>query len=107
MKQVIQRLRSWEALLFVILIVVVAINISRSPNYLTLNNQINLFQLYIEKIIVEKLQHDIAGHYNRFDVLSLNLNRRPQRAIWEMYTGEDPGYGEGKETEGMKEKLGA
>lgn len=52
MKSVLNRLRSWEALLFVILLVVVAINISRSPNYLTLNNQINLFQLYIEKIIV-------------------------------------------------------
>ncbi len=38
--------------MLVILIVVVAMNISRSPNYWTVNNQINLFQLYIEKIIV-------------------------------------------------------
>ncbi len=52
MKRVLQRLLSWEALLLVILIVVVAMNISRSPNYWTVNNQINLFQLYIEKIIV-------------------------------------------------------
>lgn len=48
----LQRLRSWETLLFLILLVVVAINVSRSPNYLTVGNQINLFQLFIEKIIV-------------------------------------------------------
>jgi len=46
------RLRSWEGLLLVILIVVVLINIAESPNYLRLSNQINLFQLSIEKIIV-------------------------------------------------------
>jgi rhamnose transport system permease protein len=46
------RLRSWEGLLLVILIVVVLINIAESPNYLRLANQINLFQLSIEKIIV-------------------------------------------------------
>ena len=52
MKPLLRRLGSWEGLLFFILVVVVTINISRSPNYLTVNNQINLFQLYIEKIIV-------------------------------------------------------
>ena len=62
-------------------------------------------EIDIEKIIVEKLQHDIAGHYNRFDVLSLNLNRRPQRAIWEMHTGDDPGSTEKKEKEGMPGRL--
>ncbi len=46
------RLRSWEGLLLVILIGVVLINIAESPNYLRLSNQINLFQLSIEKIIV-------------------------------------------------------
>ena len=56
-------------------------------------------EIDIEKIIVEKLQHDIAGHYNRFDVLSLNLNRRPQKAIWEMRTGDDPSSLEKKEKE--------
>lgn len=50
--QIWQRYKSWEGLLVAILIVVVAINIARSPNYLTLANQINLFQLSIEKIIV-------------------------------------------------------
>lgn len=43
---------SWEALLLFILIVVVVINVTLSPFYLGLNNQINLFQLSIEKIIV-------------------------------------------------------
>ncbi|MFN8442127.1 MAG: ABC transporter permease [Caldilineaceae bacterium] len=52
MKQLLRWLGRWEALLFLILVVVIAINVSRSPNYLTVNNQINLFQLYIEKIIV-------------------------------------------------------
>ena len=46
------RLRSWEALLVVILAVVLVINTLQSPFYLRLGNQINLFQLSIEKIIV-------------------------------------------------------
>jgi nitrilase len=40
-------------------------------------------EIDLEKIIVPKLQHDIVGHYQRFDVLSLNLNRRPLKPIWE------------------------
>lgn len=47
-----RKLLSWEALLLFILIVVVLINVRLSPFYLGLNNQINLFQLSIEKIIV-------------------------------------------------------
>jgi len=46
------RVRRWEGLLLVILAVVVLLNISQSPNYLQLGNQINLFQLSIERIIV-------------------------------------------------------
>ena len=45
-------------------------------------------EIDIEQIIEAKLHHDIAGNYNRFDVLSLNINRRPQMAIWEMHGGE-------------------
>src|SRR4030042_4121352 len=45
-------------------------------------------EIDIEQIIEAKLHHDIAGNYNRFDVLSLNMNRRPQTAIWEMHGGE-------------------
>jgi len=37
----------------------------------------------IEAIIAPKLRHDLAGQYNRFDVLSLNLNRAPCRPIIE------------------------
>lgn len=47
-----QWLRSWEGLLFIILIGVVIVNINLSPFYLGISNQINLFQLSIEKIIV-------------------------------------------------------
>jgi len=45
-------LRSWEGLLLVILVAVVGMNIVQSPFYLGIGNQINLFQLSIEKIIV-------------------------------------------------------
>lgn len=46
------RLKSWEGLLLAILIAVVAFNTITSPHYLQIQNQINLFQLHIEKIIV-------------------------------------------------------
>ena len=62
-------------------------------------------EIDIEKIIDQKLQHDIAGHYNRFDVLSLNLNRLPQKAIWEMHSQEDQGLGEKKEIEELKSLM--
>jgi rhamnose transport system permease protein len=46
------RLRSWEGLLLAILVVVVVLNSLIAPAYLEVQNQINLFQLSIEKIIV-------------------------------------------------------
>jgi rhamnose transport system permease protein len=46
------RLKSWEGLLLAILVVVTAINALQTPFYLRIENQINLFQLSIEKIIV-------------------------------------------------------
>ncbi len=45
-------LRRWETLLTAILLVVLLFNVSRSPEFLTINNLINLFELHIEKIIV-------------------------------------------------------
>lgn len=48
----LERLTSWEGLLILILIVVVALNIVQSPFYLSLTNIINMFQLSIEKVIV-------------------------------------------------------
>src|SRR4030042_3186092 len=66
-------------------------------------------EIHTEEILEQKLQHDIAGHYNRFDVLSLNLNRRPQKAIWEMPAGEDLGLadqkGEWEELKGLIRDL--
>ncbi len=47
-----QRLQSWEGFLFLVLVVIVVGNSWLSPNFLTVGNQINLFQLSIEKIIV-------------------------------------------------------
>ena len=52
MARIWERLRSWEGLLLAVLVVVIIINIARSPFYLGINNQVNLFQLSIEKIIV-------------------------------------------------------
>jgi rhamnose transport system permease protein len=48
----LERLKSWEGLLLVILIVVVGFNAVSTPHYLQVDNQINLFKLHIEKIIV-------------------------------------------------------
>jgi len=48
----LERLKSWEGLLLVVLIVVVGFNAVSTPHYLQVDNQINLFKLHIEKIIV-------------------------------------------------------
>ena len=45
-------LRGWEGVLLVLLLGVILFNVAQSPFYLRLSNQINLFQLSIEKIIV-------------------------------------------------------
>jgi rhamnose transport system permease protein len=45
-------LRSWEGLLLIILLVTLAANMVMAPQFLTIQNQVNLFQLSIEKIIV-------------------------------------------------------
>jgi predicted amidohydrolase len=62
-------------------------------------------EIDIERIIVQKLQHDIVGHYQRFDVLSLNLNRRPLKPIWEMAGTETAPIVSKKEFEEMKATL--
>jgi rhamnose transport system permease protein len=51
-RDLLRRLRGWEGLLLVLLLVVLAFNITRVPNFLTISNQVNLFQLGIEKAIV-------------------------------------------------------
>jgi rhamnose transport system permease protein len=51
-RELVRRLRSWEGLLLVFLLVVLAYNVTRVPNFLTVSNQVNLFQLGIEKAIV-------------------------------------------------------
>jgi len=45
-------LRGWETLLLVLLVAILAANISASPFYLGVENLVNLFQLSIEKVIV-------------------------------------------------------
>jgi rhamnose transport system permease protein len=48
----LSRLKSWEALLVIILALTIVANVALAPQFLTAQNQINLFQLSIEKIIV-------------------------------------------------------
>ena len=52
MRSLLERLKSWEGLLFAILVIVVIFNTTMTPHYLQIQNQINLFQLHIEKVIV-------------------------------------------------------
>lgn len=47
-----ERLKSWEGFLLVILLTIIIINSLQAPAYLSIGNQINLFILSIEKIIV-------------------------------------------------------
>ena len=46
------RLKSWEGLLLAVLIVVALTNALQAPEYLSVKNQVNLFGLFIEKIII-------------------------------------------------------
>ena len=48
----LERLKSWEGFLLLILIVIIVINSIQTPAYLSIGNQMNLFTLSIEKIIV-------------------------------------------------------
>ncbi len=48
----LNRLKSWEGLLLILFLITIIINSTLAPNYLRLDNWINLFQLSIEKIVV-------------------------------------------------------
>lgn len=52
MSKVLQRLKSWEGFLVIVLLGTIFLNSSLAPEYLQVSNWINLFQLSIEKIIV-------------------------------------------------------
>ena len=51
-RDIVKRLRSWEGLLLVLLLAIVAMNTIAVPGYLGVQNQVNLLQLNIEKVIV-------------------------------------------------------
>ncbi len=48
----LERLKSWEGFLLALLLSIIIFNSLRVPAYLSIGNQINLFELSIEKIIV-------------------------------------------------------
>lgn len=50
--KLVSKFKSWEGFLFACLIVVILANSSLSPEFLTVANQVNLFHLSIEKVIV-------------------------------------------------------
>lgn len=52
MNRLANLLGRWETLLGIILVIVLFVNVNLSPFYLNMNNQINVFALSIEKIIV-------------------------------------------------------
>ncbi len=52
LQRLVNWLKSWEGLLLGLLIVVLIINSSAVPAYLSVGNQVNLFILYIERIII-------------------------------------------------------
>ncbi len=51
-RDLVRRLGSWEGLLLVLLLAIVAVNAVSVPGYLGVQNQINLLQLNVEKVIV-------------------------------------------------------
>jgi len=51
-QRILRRLQTWEGLLLIILIVVIVYNAAAVPGYLGIQNQINLFELSVEKAIV-------------------------------------------------------
>ena len=38
----------------------------------------------LEKSLIPKIRHDVVGHYNRFDIMWLGLNRSQNKPIVEM-----------------------
>ncbi len=52
MSIVLNKLKSWEGFLSLILISVILVNSLNSESFLSIDNQVNLFELSIEKIIV-------------------------------------------------------
>ena len=52
MSRSLQRLKSWEGFLLIVLLIIIVFNSLQVPAYLSIGNQINLFNLSIEKIIV-------------------------------------------------------
>ena len=64
MRELGPRLRSWEGMLLAILLVVVALNALAAPGYLTVQNQVNLFELSVEKAH-RRPGHDVRHHQRR------------------------------------------
>ena len=62
-------------------------------------------KIELEAIIRPKILHDVAGNYNRFDVLSLQLNRAPLAAIHEAMPALTDSKGLGPDTRALLDEL--
>ena len=74
----LRRRNPWETLLVVILAGPSSYNIAESPNYLGVNNLVNLFQLSIEKVIVAVMMTFviICGEIDLSVASTMGLSRR-------------------------------
>ena len=41
-------------------------------------------EIDLEQCLIPKIRHDVVGHYNRFDIMWLGLNRSPRRPLMEV-----------------------
>ena len=48
----LKKLMGWEGFLLVVLLLIISVNSFHSPAFLTVENQVNLFVLSVEKIII-------------------------------------------------------
>jgi hypothetical protein len=46
--------------------------------------------LDIEEVVAGRYMHDITGHYNRFDIFTLNINRSQHPPLNETYDRQSP-----------------
>jgi len=61
----------------------------------------------LARCLQPRQMHDITGHYNRFDVFDLRVNRRPQQAAQFINDGPAPAleFEEAMEQDGQNQKL--
>jgi nitrilase len=57
----------------------------------------------LNDVLIPKLIHDFSGHYNRFDIFSVNVDRRVRSPL--QSSGAEPASGESRDREATPEKA--